>query len=148
MEDIAQGAEFVFDPVRRKNLKALPEERVRQALLRWLSEEIGAPARLIALEYPLSALDPASRKRADVVVWKAAGVPGVSGGKGGLRPWLLAECKAPGVRLTDAVADQIRGYATNVRAEYVLVTNGTDTRCFRLDGDLYAAVEGLPAFRN
>jgi hypothetical protein len=132
--------EFLFDAVRRKNLKALPEERVRQSLLRWLVEEIGAPRRLIALEYPLSTLNPASRKRADAVVWRAAGA------EGGLRPWLLAECKAPGVRLTDAVADQVRGYAEKVRAEYVLVTNGKDTRCFRLRADAYAVIDGLPQF--
>jgi hypothetical protein len=134
------SGDFLFDALRRKNLKSLPEERVRQALLRWLVEEIGAPRNLIAVEYPLSALDPLSRKRADVVVWKTAGAAG------GLRPWLLAECKAPGVRLTDAVADQVRGYAANIRAEHVLVTNGKDTRCFRLDGEAYAGIAGLPAF--
>jgi hypothetical protein len=144
LEDLDTGAdgEFLFDAVRRKNLKALPEERVRQALLRWLVEEIGAPRTLIAVEYPLSSLDPTSRKRADVVVWKAAGA------EGGLRPWLLAECKAPGVRLTDTVADQIRGYAKNIRAEHVLVTNGKDTRSFRLDKDAYTAIAGLPAFSD
>ena len=140
-----EDLEFLFDAVRRKNLKALPEERVRQALLRWLVEEIGAPSRLIAVEYPLSSLDPGSRKRADVVVWKTAGA---ADSKGGLRPWLLAECKAPGVRLTDAVADQVRGYAVNIRADHVLVTNGTDTRCFRLDGDAYTAIQGLPGFKK
>ena len=134
------AGEILFDAVRRKNLKALPEERVRQALLRWLVEEIGAPRTLIAVEYPLSSLDPTSRKRADVVIWKVGGV------EGGLRPWLLAECKAPGIRLTDAVADQVRGYAENIRAEYVLVTNGKDTRCFRLDQETYTAIAGLPAF--
>jgi hypothetical protein len=139
----AEGGEFLFDAVRRKNLKALPEERVRQALIRWLTEEIGAPARLIAVEYPLSALDPASRKRADVVVWKTAPA---SHAAGGLHPWLLAECKAPGVRLTDAVADQIRRYAEKIRAEHVLVTNGKDTRCYRLRGSAYKALDGLPAF--
>jgi hypothetical protein len=131
--------ELLFDPVRRKNLKALPEERVRQALLRWLVEEVGAPRTLIAVEYPLSALDPASRKRADVVIWKAAGV------EGGLRPWLLAECKAPSIRLTETVADQIRGYAGKIRAEHVLVTNGTGTRFFSLAGNRYEEKGGLPA---
>jgi hypothetical protein len=134
----AEGA-FLFDAVRRRNLKALPEERVRQALLRWLVEQIGAPPRLIAVEYPLSALDAGSRKRADVVVWKTDAA-------GGLKPWLLAECKAPGVRLTEAVADQVRRYAEKIRAGHVLVTNGKESRCFRLEGGRYAEIEGLPGF--
>lgn len=128
----------LYDPLRRKNLKALPEEKVRQALLRWLAEALGVPASLTVSEYPLSALHPSSRKRADVVAWRPGGA--------GLRPWLLAECKAPGVRLTDTVADQVRGYAAAIRAEHVLVTNGTDTRCFRLDGARYVEANGLPAF--
>jgi hypothetical protein len=134
------GGAFLFDAVRRKNLKALPEERVRQALLRWLVEQIGAPPRLIAVEYPLSALDPGSRKRADVVVWKTAA--------GGLEPWLLAECKAPAVRLTEGVADQVRRYAEKIRAHHVLVTNGKDSRCFRREGERYAEIEGLPGFSS
>ena len=132
--------EFLFDAVRRKNLKALPEERVRQALLRWLTGEIGVPRGLIAVEYPLTTLNPASRKRADVVVWKAGKT------EGGLRPWLLAECKAPSVRLTEIVADQVRGYAEKVRAEFVLVTNGKESRCFQHAGAAYAAITGLPAY--
>jgi hypothetical protein len=130
----------LFDAVRRKNLKSLPEERVRQSLLRWLTEEIGAPARLIAVEYPLSALDPVSRKRADVVVWRGDAVAG------GLRPWLLAECKAPDVRLTETVADQVRGYAAKIRAEYLLVTNGLETRVFQRRGAQFAETAGLPSF--
>jgi len=128
----------LYDPLRRKNLKALPEEKVRQALLRWISETLRVPASLLASEYPLSALNPASRKRADVVAWRPGGL--------GLSPWLLAECKAPSVRLTETVADQVRGYAAAIRAEHVLVTNGSETRCFRLEGPRYVEIAGLPAF--
>ena len=127
-----------YDPLRRKNLKALPEEKVRQALLRWLKEQLRVPESLTAVEYPLSALDRSTRKRADVVAWRPGGA--------GLRPWLLAECKAPSVRLTEAVADQARGYAAAVRAEHVLLTNGAETRCYRLEGDRYVEIAGLPIF--
>jgi hypothetical protein len=127
-----------FDPVRRKNLKALPEEKVRQALVRWLASEVGVPASLTGVEYPLSSLVPGSRKRADVVAWRPGGT--------GLAPWLLAECKAPSVRLGESVADQVRGYAAAIRAEHALITNGAETRCFRLEGGRYVEAAGLPAF--
>lgn len=133
--------ERLFDPVRGKYLQALPEERVRRQLVDWLIAMVGVPARLVAVEYALSALDPRSRKRADVVVWRPADAE-----EGGLTPWLLAECKAPGVPFGEAVTDQVRRYAARIRAEYVLVTNGDDTRLFRLDDAAYVAVAGLPAY--
>jgi hypothetical protein len=132
----------LFDPVRGKSVRAFPEERVRRRLVDWLTDSVGVPARLIAVEYSLSQLDARSRKRADVVVWRPA-----TEGAGGLNPWLLAECKAPGVTLTDAVADQVRRYAEKIRADHVLITNGVDTRCFHLREGSYAAREGLPPFR-
>lgn len=121
--------------------RVLPEERVRRGLVAWLQDACGVPARLVAVEFALSRLDPRCRKRADVVVWRPdAAAPG------GLRPWLLAECKAPQVKLTQAVADQARGYAARVRAEYVLLTNGADTRVFALRDGGYAPVANVPAY--
>lgn len=129
-----------FRPAPEHLARLLPEEQVRRQLVDWLVEQAGVPARLIAVEYSLSNLDPRSRKRADVVVWR----PAESGG--GLHPWLLAECKAPGVPLREAVVDQVRGYAEKIRADYVLLTNGTETPCFRLGNAGYLGVSGLPHF--
>jgi hypothetical protein len=129
-----------FDPVRGKNVRALPEELVRHQLVEWLVGVVGVPRRLVAVEYPLSNLDPRSRKRADVVVWQP------SENDGGMRAWLLAECKAPSVRLSIAVADQVRGYAEKIRAEFVLLTNGNEVRIFRRVGSRYGEVEGVPLF--
>lgn len=146
-------AAHLFDPVRGKDVRALPEERVRRQLVDWLIAAVGVPARLISVEFALSYLDPASRRRADVVVWRPGRAPGPdraggtgSGDAGGLTPWLLVECKAPGVVLGEAVADQVRDYAARIRAEHVLITNGAVTRIFHLAGARYEPVEGLPAF--
>ena len=133
------GKERLFDPVRGKSVRALPEERVRNQLVAWLLRDVGVPARLITVEYSLSGLDPRSRKRADVVVWRPSD-------SGGLSPWLLAECKAPGVKLTDRVADQIRRYAEIVQAEHVLLTNGGETLCFTKEGGRYVGRDSLPVF--
>jgi hypothetical protein len=137
-----------YDPVRRKSVRALPEEHVRLHLVEWLVREAGVPPRLIAVEYSLSNLDPRSRKRADVVVWRPveASVSGAVAEKGGLRPWLLAECKAPGVALTEVVADQVRRYAAKIRADHVLITNGIETRCFQLANKVYEGSSNLPRF--
>lgn len=131
---------FLFDPVRGKNVKALPEERIRSQLVRWLVESARVPARLISVEYVLRLPDSNRHGRADVVVWIPAG------GGGGLRPWLLAECKAPGIVLDAGVADQVRRYAQSARAEHVLLTNGSETRIFSLRNDRYVETEGLPFY--
>ena len=132
----------LLDPVRKKKVAAKPEEQVRQALVRWLLDEAKIPPRLISVEYSLSALDPTSRKRADIVVWK----PG--GDAGGLQPWLLGECKAPGILLDDKVADQVRRYAETIHAAFVLVSNGRTTRFFKLANGKYGEVAGLPLFTS
>ena len=38
----------LFDPLRGRDVAALPEERVRQQLVEWLQREAGVPGRLIA----------------------------------------------------------------------------------------------------
>jgi hypothetical protein len=136
----------LFDPVRGREVADLPEERVRRGLVDWLVRVAGVPPRLVAVEYSLSALDPNRRDRADVVVWR----PSEVGTGGGLKPWLLAECKAPSVSLGDATGDQVRRYAGEIRADHVLLTNGEETRCFRLDeGEArYIERRGLPPFPN
>ena len=107
----------------------------------WLVDACRVPARLIAVEYALSHLAPGCRKRADLVVWRPDGAA-----PGGLSPWLLAECKAPGVPLTQRVADQARGYAARVHAEHVLLTNGAVTRIFARRGVEYVPIEHLSGF--
>ncbi len=135
--------ERLFDPVRGKSVRALPEERVRLQLADWLIKTVGVPQRLLSVEYSLSQLDPRSRKRADLVVWRPALA---HAGEGGVLPWLLAECKAPGVALTQGVADQVRGYAEKIRAEYVVLTNGVETRYFQSREGRFFEIVNLPSF--
>jgi hypothetical protein len=132
--------ERLLESARKKAVSTKPEEQVRQALTQWLLEKAHVPSRLISVEYSLSALDPSCRKRADIVVWK----PG--GKEGGLLPWLLVECKAPGILLDDSVADQVRRYAEKIRASFVLITNGETTRYFKLGEKKYKEIERLPVF--
>lgn len=128
----------LFDPIRRREVPATPEEAVRQAVLRYLMEIVGAPPRLIGVEFSLSSLVSGDFRRLDIVVWKP--------GTGQLAPWLLVECKAPGVRLDDDVALQAGHYLARVPCEYVMVTNGADTRYLERAGEGYRLVRALPYF--
>src|SRR5215510_6590239 len=93
---VAEGA-TVFDPVRRKWVALTPEEWVRQHFLQYLVNDLHCPSSLVKVEclLRLNGLT----KRADLVVHDRAGAP-----------LALVECKAPGVRLTQAVFDQAARY--------------------------------------
>lgn len=137
MAEAASGT--VYDPIRKRLVAATPEEAVRQAVLRYLMDTLGVPANLIGVEYSLAALVPGNLRRVDVVVWRP--------GEGQLAPWLLVECKEPRVGIDDDVAWQAAGYLKRVPCQYVMLTNGAQTRCLERAGDGYRLLPGLPFFQ-
>jgi hypothetical protein len=96
------------------------------------------PPRLVGVEFSLSSLVPGDFRRVDIVVWKP--------GTGQLAPWLLVECKAPGVRLDDDVALQAGHYLARVPCEFVMITNGADTRYLEKAGEGYRLAGALPYY--
>lgn len=123
----------LFDPLRRKWVARTPEEEVRQAVIVWLRDVQGFPAGLMESEYGF--LYNRRRYRADILVFDRR-----------LQPFLLVECKAPGVRLDAKVVEQVVRYTRVLAVRYVLVTNGTDTRLLqrRADGSCYDYQEKIP----
>ncbi len=123
----------LFDPLRRKWVARTPEEEVRQAVIVWLRDVQGFPAGLMESEYGF--LYNRRRYRADILVFDRR-----------LQPFLLVECKAPGVRLDAKVVEQVVRYTRVLAVRYVLVTNGTDTRLLqrRADGSGYDCLEKMP----
>ncbi len=114
------GQYCILDTVRQRFVPLTPEEWVRQNLLEYLVRDLGCPRSLIAVE---KKLDYYSKPfRADVIVYRRDGVA-----------LLLAECKEPGVRLNQLAFDQVAAYNQSVRARYLLVTNGLEHYCWRLD---------------
>lgn len=114
------GKRLIFDVVRKKWVALQPEEWVRQHLIHYLVQDQGiAPGRIgVEKEIRYHRL----RRRFDVVVF----------GRDGL-PWLLCECKAPDVALSDAALQQIARYNSVIRAPRLLVTNGLHLWVFDLD---------------
>ncbi len=116
------GIRKVLDVYRKRYVALTPEEEVRQRFARYLVEEKGFPASLVMTEYPLK-LNTLS-KRCDVLVHKPAGTPAV-----------LVECKAPEVKITQAVFDQAARYNLVFRVRYLMVTNGMKHYCCEIDFD-------------
>jgi Type I restriction enzyme R protein N terminus (HSDR_N) len=110
------GKRYIFDLLRRKHVRLTPEEWVRQHVVNLLIEHYQYPKALIRSEGGLSLNK--TLKRTDLMVFDRAG-----------NPYLLVECKAPQVALSQAVFDQVSRYNHVHRAPYIVVTNGLTHYC-------------------
>ncbi|MCR6638779.1 MAG: type I restriction enzyme HsdR N-terminal domain-containing protein [Sporocytophaga sp.] len=126
---------WIFDILRKKYVVLTPEEWVRQHFINLLITEFNYPKSLIKCESGLSYNK--LRKRSDIVVYNREAIP-----------FLLIECKAPEVKITDAVFKQAATYNFVLKAPYFVVTNGINTFCCIVNHDTKEVgyVNGLPAF--
>jgi hypothetical protein len=106
----------IFDPIRKKYVALTPEEWVRQHLVQFLIQERNFPASLIAIEMGMKLNG--MQKRGDVVAYNNLG-----------KPFFIAECKAPEVKITQDVFDQVARYNIVLQVPYLLVSNGLQHFC-------------------
>lgn len=108
-----EGKYYIFDTIRKKELLLTPEEWVRQHFVQYLINEKGISKNHISLEKGLKLND--LQKRTDILVFNENG-----------HPYLLVECKAPSVPITQEVFDQVARYNMVYKLKYVAVTNGLE----------------------
>lgn len=125
----------IFDAVRKKYVSLTPEEWVRQHFVRFLIENKGVPASLIAIEKGLSYNK--LKKRSDVLVYDRNGLP-----------YLLVECKAPEVKISQDTFHQAAIYNRSLKVKYLVVTNGMNHFCCEMDyvNMNYSFLEEIPSF--
>ena len=109
-----RGTVELWNPVLKRRYVARPEERVRLSFIDMLLTEELFPAARIGFEVPVDALHADSATRADIVLYDED-----------FKPWMLVECKAPGVPVTEATAIQAAQYNRRLAAPWVVLTNGT-----------------------
>ncbi len=114
------GRLSVYDECRRKFVALTPEEWVRQNMVRFLVAEKHFPAARIANEVEVDING--MHKRCDTVVYDAF-----------LTPFLIAEYKAPSVRISQKVFDQIATYCMGLDVRLLIVSNGLEHYCCQLD---------------
>jgi len=131
----SQNRQYIFDPVRKKFVLLHPEEWVRQHLLWYLVLDKGYPMALINVEKQL--LVNRLKKRYDLVVFRSDG-----------SIFLLVECKAPVVGIDQGTFDQIARYNLQLKASFLLVTNGLDHHCCEMDhhNEKYSFLREIPDF--
>jgi type I site-specific restriction endonuclease len=127
---------YVFDNIRKKYVLLTPEEWVRQHIIQFVIQEKKYPASLVAVEIGLKYNQ--LQKRADVLVYNTSG-----------KPLLLIECKAPEVKITQAVFHQIALYNMTYKVDYLLVTNGLEHYCCVMDytNNSYQFLQDIPEYK-
>ena len=124
----------VFDEIRKKWLVCTPEEWVRQHVLKWLIDDREFPASNMGIEGGLKLNK--LQKRTDIVAYKNGS------------PYLLVECKAPTVKITQKTFDQLFRYNAKIQAPLLMVSNGLHHVYARFDADHNAVnfVKDLPKY--
>jgi len=125
----------IFDEIRKKFVILTPEEWVRQNVVRFLLEEKKYSKSYINVEkiIKINSLS----KRYDIVVFQPNG-----------KIFLLIECKAPEVPISQNTFDQIARYNMVLEAEFLMVTNGLNHYFCQMDyeKEQYQFLRDLPDF--
>jgi hypothetical protein len=126
----------IFDEIRKKFILLTPEEWVRQHTIQFLLNENQYPKSYINVEKLIKIND--LSKRYDVVVFHPNG-----------EIFLLIECKAPEVQITQQTFDQIARYNLVLNAKYLMVTNGLNHYFCQMDfeNEKYVFLKELPEYK-
>jgi hypothetical protein len=127
-----EDKEYIFDPLRKKWVRLTPEEWVRQNFLQYLLQVMHYPAALIAIEKEIQMGE--LKKRFDILVYKND------------HPWLLIECKEMNVPINESVMQQLLRYQTTVQADYLIVTNGNETRGIGKKNGQLTTLNTIPSY--
>ncbi len=132
----AEGKLWIFDVIRKKYVVLAPEEWVRQHFVNYLLTN-GYPRSLIRVEGGLHYNQ--RLKRSDIVVYDRDGAP-----------WMIIECKAPDIKLSEKSLFQASVYNATLRARYLAVTNGLTHLYAETDWNQGTSVRlsGLPTFEQ
>ena len=127
----------IFDVIRKKFVVLQPEEWVRQHCIQYLVQEKNYPISLINVEKVV--LINGLKKRYDIVVFNPDGSLA-----------LVVECKAPKVKITQSVFDQIARYNLTLKAPYLMVTNGLNHYFCTMNHNLesFEFLETLPNYNT
>ena len=127
--------QLIFDFLRRKYVALTPEEWVRQHFVHYLVEVKRYPKSLLANEVELKVGD--KKLRCDTLLYTQA-----------LQPRMIVEYKAPTIPLQQKTFDQISAYNLLLKVDYLVVSNGLQHYCCKMDYEQqrYVFLEQLPDY--
>jgi len=125
----------LWNPIHKKTLKNLPEERVRLRVIEALLQA-GWSRHRISTEEAIGAIGDTSM-RTDIICYNQQ-----------FEPRLLVECKAEHISISGKTAEQVGRYNQKVGAPYLLMTNGQSDYWYAIDGEKEKKItelDGRPA---
>ena len=120
--NVRNGKNVIFDVIRKRYVALTPEEWVRQHFVHFLIAHKGYPTALLANE----------------VMVKLNGTR------------MIVEYKAPHIEITQAVFDQITRYNMVLKVDYLIVSNGMQHYCCRMDyeNQSYTFLQDIPDYKS
>lgn len=130
-----KGKNYILDRIRRRYVLLTPEEWVRQNFIEYLIKEKNYPESLMAVEKQISMNG--KLFRFDLLVYQRTG-----------QPFLVAEFKAPVVKITQEAFDQVVRYNMTLKVERVVVSNGLQHFACEIDyeNNDYRFLKEVPHF--
>ena len=130
-----EGKTFIFDSLRKKFVRLTPEEWVRQNFVQFLITEKKYSVSLIAVETLVKVNN--NPQRADLIIFDRSGTP-----------LLVAEFKAPEVRIDQKAFDQIVRYNMQLKVPFLIVSNGLQHFCCKInyEDNSYEFLPEVPEF--
>lgn len=131
------GKCVIFDVIRRRYVVLTPEEWVRQHFVNYLIVHKGYPRELLANE--VQVVLNGMKRRCDTVLYGRD-----------LHARMIVEYKAPEVKITQEVFDQVMRYNMVLRVEYVVVSNGLTHYCGQMDykRGTFRFLRDIPKYEN
>ena len=132
-----EGAKkMIFDVIRRKYVTLTPEEWVRQHFVHYLIEQLGYPLELLANEVEVT-LNGTS-KRCDTVLYDRD-----------LKARMIVEYKAADIPITQKVFNQIMRYNMVLHVDYLVVSNGINHYCCKINYNTkdYVFLSEIPDYK-
>ncbi len=126
---------IILDSLRKRWVTLTPEEWVRQNFVRYLIQEKKFPASLMNNE--ISITQNGIKRRCDTLVADMQG-----------NALVIVEYKAPTIAISQKTFDQIVRYNMVLHANYLIVSNGLNHYCCKIDYDnnSYSFLKEIPSY--
>ena len=125
----------IWDALRRRYVALTPEEWVRQHFLHFLIHYKNYPAALLGNEITLQLHG--MKRRCDTVLYDRT-----------TAPRMILEYKAPHIAINQKVFDQVSRYNLVLQVDYLVVSNGLEHYCCRMDytNQSYSFLKEIPDY--
>jgi hypothetical protein len=129
------GKNVIFDIIRKRYIVLTPEEWVRQHFVHYLINYKNYPKNLMANEVNLKLNN--TSKRCDTVLYNRD-----------FSARLIIEYKAPHINISQNVFDQITRYNMVLKVDYLIVSNGIQHYCCKMNytDQSYIFLEDIPDY--